>query len=338
MRGMTISVGVIGGRGFVGGELLRLLLSHPHADAVWATSESRVGERVDVAHPPLRGSPLRYSSVDAVPDCDLVFVAAGHGKTVEQLDRLSFEPPTVIDLGADFRLPLVLMDGYYDWTRSEPHAEPWVFGLPEINHEEIRQAQRVAVPGCMATAAILMLQPLHLLGLPGPFHVDARTGSSGAGSDSSHNTHALRANVMRVSAPLRHRHQAEISYATGGAEVSMTVTALPQVRGVQTLCRVNVTGYDAKSIRSAYAQFCNGRTFVRFLGGGRGRFALPDPKVLLGSNLCDISVVVENEEALAIAALDNLVKGAAGNAVQCMNVMHDWDERAGLEFPGLHPI
>lgn len=334
---MTVSVGIIGGRGFVGGELLRLLAHHDRCDIRWATSESRPGERVEVAHPPLRGSSLRYIRAEDAEKCDIVFVAAGHGQTIEELSHLSFDPPTVIDLGADFRLELGAMAEHYDWTRPPAHAEPWTLGLPELNRAALVDAPRVAVPGCMATSSMLMLAPLARLGLVGPFHVDARTGSSGAGTASTQNTHALRANVMRISAPLRHRHQAEITQALGVA-ASMTVSALPQVRGVQTVCRTPLGAFSAKEIRSAFAGFAASEPFVRFLLGSRGQFPHPDPKVLLGSNYCDTGVHFDDEHLLAVAAIDNMVKGAAGNAVQCMNVRLGIDERTGLSFPGLHPL
>lgn len=333
---MSITVGVIGGRGFVGGELLRLLAHHPACNVVWTTSESRPGERVDVAHPPLRGSTLRYIRAEDAEACDAVFVASGHGRTIAELSRLKFDPSVVIDLGADFRLQRDTMAEHYDWARPEEFSDPWELGLAELNRDNLARATRIAVPGCMATSSMLMLMPLVSLGMSGPFHVDARTGSSGAGTGATQNTHALRANVMRISAPLRHRHQAEISQALG-TPVSMTVSALPQVRGIQTLCRLPLEGFDTKNIRKAFAEFAGREPFVRFIGG-RGQFAYPDPKVLLGSNFCDLGVFFEDDHLLAVAAIDNMVKGAAGNAVQCLNIHFSLDEDSGLSFPGLHPL
>ena len=144
---------------------------------------------------------------------------------------------------------------------------------------------------------------------------------------------------MRVFAPVRHRHEAEIAQQTGVA-VRMTATGVEAVRGVQVLCRASLAdGADERAVRQAYRRAYAGEPFIRIVAYTRGLYRLPEPKILTGSNFCDVGFAVDpaSRSAVLVAALDNLVKGSAGNAVQSMNIRHGWPERAGLEFPGLHP-
>lgn len=335
---MPIRVAVIGGRGFVGGELIRLLLHHPDVEILWVTSSTHPEEKLEYSHPPLRGSNLRYTHPESVGRCDVAFLCAGHGTSAENILALEKKAEKIIDLGADFRLQnRVAMKRYYGWSRPDGFADAFTLGLPELNRSAIVDANRVAVPGCMATSAILMLAPIAATGKVSSVVVDARTGSSGSGSNTDYNSHAVRANVLRIFAPLSHRHEAEISQALG-LDVSMTVTAVPQVRGVQTICRVKAPGLTDKELRSSYADMYRVEPFVRFLGSTRGGFKYPDPKVMLGSNFCDVNFATDGSDFLLVGALDNLMKGAAGNAVQCFNLMHGLDETLGLTFPGIHPV
>ncbi|MFB9930500.1 N-acetyl-gamma-glutamyl-phosphate reductase [Amycolatopsis halotolerans] len=330
-------IAVVGGRGFVGGELLRLLVHHPGVEVVAVTSDTHAGRAVETAHPPLRGSGLRYRRRADLEPVDLVFLAGVHGSTSEILDEVSAFAPKIVDLTADFRIEdAALMRRYYGWDREGGPA--FVRGLPELHRKQIVDADRVAVPGCMATCAILSLAPLAQRGLLETAQIDARTGSSGSGASAdTSNSHALRSGVLRVFAPFGHRHEAEVTEALG-VESSMTVTATPQVRGVQTLARVAVELSERELIR-LYQEDYGSEPFVRLLTSPRGAFRYPDPKVLLGSNYCDIAVAVDNRgSALVMASLDNLVKGAAGGAVQCMNLLLGLPETSGLAFPGLHPV
>lgn len=345
-----LRVAVVGGSGYIGGELVRLLLDHPRVRVVAATSTRRSGRRLDGAHPNLRGrTDLRFTEVDRLSDVDVLFVAARHGTLMERMAGWGQLAKQVIDLSADFRLrdPQQWHDHY-----GTEHTAPWmlpefVYGLPELHREELRDADRVAVPGCTATAAILALHPVRHL-VAGPVTIDARTGSSGSGASAGpENLHAERSRAMRVFAPVRHRHQAEVLQETG-IPARMTVTGVEAVRGVQVVCRVPVrhTGDVPleRTIRDAFTTAYRDEPFVRVVAMSRGTYRLPEPKILLGSNYCDVGFAAGTDpatgapEVVCVAALDNLVKGGAGNAVQGMNLRHGWPERTGLEFPGLHPV
>ena len=333
-------IAVVGGRGFVGGELLRLLVHHPEVEVAAVTSDTQAGRAVENAHPPLRGSGLRYSRRAELEPVDLVFLAGVHGSTAKILDEMAALAPKIVDLTADFRLAdAALMERYYGWSRDAAHAGAFVRGLPELHRKQITDADRVAVPGCMATSAILSLAPLAARGLLKDVQVDARTGSSGSGASSGDaNSHALRSGVMRVFAPFDHRHEAEVAEALR-VDVSMTVTATPQVRGVQTLTKVAVGEVSERDLLAMYREDYGTEPFVRMVNSPRGTYRYPDPKVLLGSNYCDVGVVADDRgRALVMGSLDNLMKGAAGGAVQCMNRMLGLPETYGLNFPGLHPV
>lgn len=346
---MTLSAAIHGSRGYVGGELMRLLQHHPDVGRLVVTSGSRPGRLVEHDHPPLRGSGLTYTHPDRVGATDVAFLAGPHGSSYELLGTDAVRADRIVDLTADHRLSSPgLMARYYDWTRDESRPA-FVCGIPELHRADIAAATRVAVPGCMATATILMLHPLTRAGLVERVHVDARTGSSGSGASgtSSADQHAARAGALRIFAPTGHRHEAEAAEQLR-ADVTLTVTATPQVRGIQTVSAVELPTTTVRSLRELYADTYRGEPFVRLLTQARGAFRHPDPKVMLGSNFCDIAVAgapgqdggagPDGATFVLMAALDNLGKGAAGAAVQVFNLMCGLDERAGLAFPGLHPV
>ncbi len=339
-----IKVGVIGSAGYLGGELLRLLIGHPRTTIGYAVSTRFPGRRVDTVHPNLRAqTDLAFCSLDQLGDCDTLFLATPHKTTMGLLPAL--RAPRVIDLSADFRLqdPAVFQD-YYGTSHTAPGLlADFVPGCPELFRADLAGASRISVPGCMATAAILALAPLAELIEPA-VQVDGRTGSSGSGATPGpHDQHAERSGAMRVFAPVRHRHEAEVSALTG-LKVRMTATGIEAVRGVQVVCHATARPggpggpLDELAVRRAYRQRYADEPFVRIVAHRHGAFRLPDPKILLGSNYCDVGFAVAGDRVTAIAALDNLVKGGAGTAVQCLNIALGWPERLGLEFPGLHPI
>ncbi|MDA3650047.1 N-acetyl-gamma-glutamyl-phosphate reductase [Saccharopolyspora indica] len=337
-----IRAAIVGGAGYIGGELLRLLLGHPEVELVASTSARLAGRRVDGSHPNLRGlTDLTYSDPDALPDCDAVFFASSGLDDPARRAAQASRAKLVFDLSSDLRLTdPALFAAHYG-----AHPTPEVLGtatrgLPEVDRTALRTADLVSVPGCMATAGILGLRPLAEL-VDGPVTVDGRVGSSGSGASAGEmNLHAERANVLRVFAPLGHRHQAEIGQATG-LTVRMTATGVDAVRGVQVLCRTQVReGVTETDIRKAYRAAYADEPFVRVVAQKRGNYRLPEPKILLGSNFCDVGFALDADtrELLVIGALDNLVKGGSGNAVQSLNIRMGWDERLGLGFPGLHPV
>ncbi|HEY5990191.1 MAG TPA: N-acetyl-gamma-glutamyl-phosphate reductase [Streptosporangiaceae bacterium] len=335
-------VTVVGGSGYVGGELTRLLLGHPHAELAAVTSEHLVGRRVDAVHPNLRGlTELKFADTDDFRDPDVLLLAGSHRKTMARMPELLRVAKQVIDLSGDFRLrDPAAYARYYEARHTAPGLlGSFVTGLPELHRDELCEADRISVPGCMATAGILALAPLAGL-LRGPVYVDARCGSSGAGATAGPaNLHAERSGALRVFAPTSHRHEAEITQATG-LTIRMSATGIEAVRGVQVVCRATVAdGADEAAIWAAYRRAYRREPFVRMVAQRRGTYRYPEPKILLGSNFCDVGFALDPGAAqvTAIAALDNLVKGGAGNAVQCLNIRFGWPERLGLEFPGLHP-
>lgn len=340
-----ITAGVVGAAGYMGGELLRILTGHPDVEVVAATSARQAGRRVDGDHPNLRGhTDLSYIAPAGLPRCDVLFFASSSLDRAKLRADLCARATIVYDLSPDLRLTDARQyEAYYGREHPAPEllGTP-VPGFPELHRAALRSANLVSVPGCMAAAATLALAPLAGESLIEPsVTVDGRVGSSGAGASAGkHNLHAERAGVLRVFAPLRHRHQAEIAAATG-LDVRMTATGVNAVRGVQVLCRGTAReGASAPRIRAAYRRRYRDEPFVRIVAAGRGGYRYPEPKLLYGTNYCDIGFAMNEDtrEVVAIGALDNLVKGGAGNAVQCLNIRMGWPEHTGLGFPGLHPI
>lgn len=341
----VVRAGIVGASGYIGGELCRILLGHPRIDLVAPISRSLAGKRVDGAHPNLRGlTDLGFAAPDDAPDCDVVFLATPHRETMRMVQGWADRVECLIDLSADFRLrdPAV-----YERYYGAPHTAPellseFVTGLPERHRKELVGADRISVPGCMATAAITALYPLAAAGLIADrVTVDGRIGSSGSGSGAGPmNLHAERSGAMRVFAPVGHRHEAEVAQATG-LSVRMSATGVEAVRGAQVLCRASlVEEVREPDLRRVYRDCYAAEPFVRVVAQRRGLYRLPEPKILSGSNYCDVGFALDPDrrEVVVVGALDNLVKGAAGNAVQCLNIRQGWPERLGLEFPGLHPL
>jgi N-acetyl-gamma-glutamyl-phosphate/LysW-gamma-L-alpha-aminoadipyl-6-phosphate reductase len=341
----VIRVAVVGAAGYIGGELLRLLIGHPETEVAAAVSSRFPGRRVDGVHPNLRSSTdLLFCSADEVDECDTVFLAGPRRSAMTQVDGWIGRAKQVIDLTGDFRLDdIEVYRRYY----GNPHAAPhllgdFVPGIPELYRERLRSADLISVPGCMAVAGVLALYPLVARGLVAPAaQFDARTGSSGAGASAGGaNLHATRSGAMRVFAPTGHRHEAEISRHLG-IPAAMTATGVEAVRGVQTICHATLRpGVDKPVVRAAFREQYRDEPFVRLVAQQRGTFRYPEPKILLGSNFCDVGYAVDEQAGrlVTIAALDNLMKGGAGNAVQCLNLRMGWPEALGLSFPGLHPI
>ncbi|HTW55727.1 MAG TPA: N-acetyl-gamma-glutamyl-phosphate reductase [Thermoplasmata archaeon] len=337
---------VIGGSGFVGGELVRLLLGHPSVELAQVTSETMAGKPVARAHPNLR----KRTSLQFVPraelrPADVTFVAVPHGESAASTPALLETGGTVIDLSADFRLKeAARYPEYYGWPHPHPELlARSVLGLPELHREALRSAALIAVPGCIAAASILALRPA--VGLPGAdprrVVVDAKSGSSASGRDAGPaGLHAERSGVMRAYAPAGHRHTAEIEQETG-ARIALSCHAVEAVRGVLATIHLAVDRpIDEKELWRCYRAAYGAEPFVRLVHDADGVFREPEPKILAGTNYCDLGFAVDphGERVVLLSAIDNLGKGAAGNAVQCLNVRFGFPETAGLEFAGLHPI
>ncbi len=351
---MTIKVSVIGASGYVGGELLRILLTHRDVEIVNATSRQHAGEYVHKVHPNLKGmTNLKFSGEDAVAaaaKADVAFLALPHKASVQVVPKLMETGVRIIDMSADYRLkdPGKYVE-WYGYAHPYPDLlKKFVYGLPELHREELRGAKYVSAPGCMAASAIIGLAPLmKAFEATGPIVVDAKIGSSGAGGKPSPSTHfSERFGVIRPYKPAGHRHAAEIeqelSIVSGrDIKVAMSAHAVNIVRGILTTSHVFLTEAPTQQqLWKAYRDMYGSEPFVRFMMDRTGLYRYPDPKVVIGSNFADVGFAVESrlKRVIALSAIDNLIKGAAGSAVQSMNLMFGLDEREGLNVPAIHPV
>jgi [amino group carrier protein]-6-phospho-L-2-aminoadipate/5-phospho-L-glutamate reductase len=344
------TVSIIGGSGYGGGELLRLLLAHPCVDVKQATSRSHLGEYVYQVHPNLRKrTQLKFGDPAGLEPVDLLFLAQPHGQAQHHIEEYSKLAPKIIDLSADFRLR---EQAFYEKWYGEKHTAPewlskFVYGLPELHRAEMSTANYVSGVGCNATAsnlALLALVKADLLDLSASIFIEIKVGSSEGGAEgNSGSLHAERANVIRTFSAFGHRHTAEVIQEMGltAGHVSLTMTAVDLVRGVLATAHAKVKpGVATKDLWKAYRAVANENPFVRVVKEQRGIYRVPEPKILAGTNYADLGFELDesNGHIVAMCAIDNLMKGASGSAVQSMNLMMGWDETLGLEFAGLHPI
>jgi N-acetyl-gamma-glutamyl-phosphate/LysW-gamma-L-alpha-aminoadipyl-6-phosphate reductase len=352
---LKMKVGVIGASGFVGGELLRLLVTHPEVEISMITSRQKLGEYVHRVHPNLKNFiTLTFSDMNIdklISSCDLVFVSVPHGKSNKIVNELIKSGIKIIDLSADFRLknPQDYIK-WYGWEHPFPDLlSKSVYGVPEFHRDEIKNAQLVACPGCMAVTSLLALYPLIKNDLIDTEHiiVDSKIGSSGAGSQSNSGTHhAMRYGVIRPYKPAKHRHTGEIEQELGRianikVRVSMTPHAVNMVRGILTTNHVFLKKpLSEMDLWKIYRNSYKTEVFVRLIRDKNGFYKFPDPKFVVGSNFCDVGFDVDedNNRVVSLSASDNLMKGAAGSAIQNMNVMFGYDEMAGLKFTPLTPV
>ncbi len=346
-----IRASIVGASGYTGGELLRLLLFHPEVSVAQATSERLAGKYVRHTHPNLRGvTDLKFVSAAELAPCDVLFLCLPHGRAMDRIDRFRALAERIVDLSADFRLRDP--EAYVRWYGG-PHPRPElladaVYGMPELHRDRLPGAALVAGCGCNATATILALRPLVAAGVVEQAVVEVKAGSSEGGNEASAASHhPERSGSVRSYKPTGHRHQAEMLQELGGAlRLSFSATAVEMVRGILATAHVFLcedgdgASLDEKAVwrilRRAYAD----EPFVRIVKERQGIYRFPEPKILTGSNYCDVGFELDAgaRRLVVMSALDNLMKGAAGQAVQAFNVMHGLDERAGLEFPGLHPV
>ncbi|NLU80520.1 N-acetyl-gamma-glutamyl-phosphate reductase [Micromonospora sp. HNM0581] len=333
---MGIRAAVAGASGYAGGELLRLLAGHPDFDLIAATAHRQAGQRLDAVHPQLTGMDvaLGETTPEVLAEADLVFLALPHGESAALAARL----PTgvrIVDLGADHRL--VDADA---WARyyGGPHAGAWTYGLPELpgQRERIAGAERVASTGCYAATITLALAPLIAAGAarPDDVVVVAASGTSGAGRAAK--THLLASEVMGDLSPYKvgaHQHVPEIKQATGATGMSFTPVLAPMPRGI--LATVTALPTGRSDPRAVLAQAYADEPFVHLLPEGRW----PHTAATLGGNSCHLQATmdVDSGRLIVVAALDNLGKGAAGQAVQNANLMFGLPETTGLSVWGTAP-
>jgi len=350
-----MKVGVIGASGYVGGELLRLLVVHPDVELSVCTSRQNAGEYVHRRHPSLKGFiNLTFSSMELdklVKQCDLVFVSVPHGNALNIVKDLYDTGIKIIDLSADYRLKNA--DDYVKWYGWE-HPFPdllskSVYGIPEMHRNEIKDAQLVSCPGCMAVTSILALKPLIENKLIDTSHiiVDSKIGSSGAGStDSSGTHHAMRYGVIRPYKPSKHRHTGEIEQELSilygeKIKVSMSPHAVNLVRGILTTNHVFLNAPTSEiELWKVYRNSYKEEPFIRLIKDKKGLYKFPDPKFVVGSNFCDVGFDMDENtnRIVALSASDNLMKGAAGSAIQNMNLMCGYNESDGLRYTPLTPV
>ena len=340
-----IRVAIFGGSGYGGSELLRILLFHPKAEIVLVTANEHAGKSVSDVHKNLLGlTDLRFVSapedLSTLTNIDIAFFSLPHGQALSLVPSLP-KNVKIVDLSGDFRIDdAEIFKTFYklEHTATEMQHE-FVYGLTETNREEIRNAQYIANPGCFATATLLALAPMVKSGLlTGKVIVDAKTGSSGSGAKAAANTHhPQRMNSFYAYKPFEHQHVPEIeqhlrSVGEFDNELVFMTHSLPVSRGIFASCyletSVQITNEDLQYL---YRNFYKDSFFVRIVEGS------PDINWVKTTNFCDIAVHTSGKQIVVFSAIDNLVKGAAGQAVQNMNLMFGLDETTGLIFAGGNP-
>lgn len=342
------SVAVIGASGYSGGELVRLLVGHPGVTLSRVGGASSTGSRLDEVHPHLAGTSaagLVVEPAEEIGGVELAFLALPHGRSAELAPAMLDAGTRVIDLAGDFRLPAA---AYPEWYGFEHPAPAWldksVYGLPELFRDQIPGAELVANPGCYPTPVGLGLAPLLSAGLleAGPVLVDGKTGLSGAGRSSAEAmSYAVTEESVRPYRFPAHQHTPEmervLELASGAAPtVSFVPHLVPSVRGVLITAYARAAaGATTESLTSALAAAYAGEPFVRVLPPG----AMVDTKRTRGTNVVELQAVVDPRTGTAVVAgaLDNLVKGAAGQAIQNMNLLLGFDEKTALPVAAVYP-
>ena len=345
---MSFRIGIVGASGYGGGELLRLALRHPDIEVAYATSNRFAGEKAKVVHPNLRGLAPDLSfhrHEDALTrEVDAVFLCGPHGTSAPQISYYQKVASRVFDLSADFRLRDVAQYGRYYKGWTHPHPEllaSRAYGIAELHREEIRNAKLVSGAGCIATTAIMSLAPIRgLLNETMPVIVDAKVGSSAAGAEHSPSTHhPERAGCVRPYSPTGHRHEAEILQETG-IRAHLSCHAIELVRGILATSHVWVKpGTTEKDVWRAFRASYQNEPFVRIVKERSGLYRYPEPKLCAGTNEFHVGFELDESTGrlVVLGALDNLVKGTAGAALQNFNLAFGLPETRGLELTGMHP-
>ncbi|KZN12853.1 N-acetyl-gamma-glutamyl-phosphate reductase [Marinomonas sp. TW1] len=340
-------IGIVGGTGYTGAELLRLLANHPQVDVVAITSRSEEGKLVSDIYPSLRGHyNLRFStpSVDELAQCDLVFFATPHGVAMDQVPELIDRGVKVVDLGADFRIKdTIEWSKWYGMDHRTPdYVAKAVYGLPEINREAIKTAQLVANPGCYPTATQLGLIPLLEAGIIDPAHLiaDAKSGVSGAGRGANVGSLLCEASEsFKAYGVAGHRHLPEIKQglqAVTDSPVGLTFVPhlVPMIRGIHSTMYATLIDTTV-DLQSLFEERYKDEFFVDVMPAG----SLPETRSTKGANFCRIAVYRPQggDKVVVLSVIDNLVKGASGQAIQNMNIMLDLPENMGLTALGMMP-
>jgi N-acetyl-gamma-glutamyl-phosphate reductase len=359
-----LRVAIFGGSGYGGSELLRILLFHPNVEIVLVTANEHAGKLVGEVHRNLFSiCDLRFAKMPedlSNIEVDVVFFALPHGQAISIVPKLP-KNIKIIDLSGDFRIEDTdVFRQFYKLEKSDLQKD-FVYGLTELNREKIKSADKIANPGCFATATILALSPLigrnatvrERVGneqhapsqlrfcpnlITGKVIVDAKTGSSGSGAKAAANTHhPQRMNSFYAYKPFTHQHVPEISQCLKSIgefdnDFVFMTHSLPVSRGIFASCYAELNEeISTAELKQIYQKFYADNFFVRIVDGS------PDINWVKNTNFCDIAVNVQNKQVAVFSAIDNLVKGAAGQAVQNMNLMFGLDEKTGLIFTGSNP-
>lgn len=333
-------VAIIGATGYTGSELVRILVHHPQVELVAITSESRAGEPFSAVHPFFRGiveMPLKTAAEASEMELDLVFLALPHGVSMSFVPQFEAKGIKIVDLSGDYRLSSP--EVYTEWYNKEhTHTSAFAqaaYGLPEFYAEKIKNAPLVANPGCYPTTSLLAIAPLLAENLvePSPIIIDAKSGTTGAGVKASATTHFSNVNDnFKAYGIMTHRHSIEIqenseTLSGNAAKIQFTPHLLPVDRGILATCYLRPnSSFSEEKMKAAYENFYAGKPFVRLCN------TAPAIKDVRGTNYCDIFTTFDarTENIIVVSVIDNLVKGAAGQAVQNMNLMFGFDETAGL--------
>jgi N-acetyl-gamma-glutamyl-phosphate/LysW-gamma-L-alpha-aminoadipyl-6-phosphate reductase len=340
------TLSIVGASGYAGGEFLRLALSHPHLEVKQVTSRRFAGEPVYFVHPNLRGrTSLKFVPPEKLEPADILVLALPHGVLAREFDRYAGLAPILVDLSADFRLKD--LDLYRKYYGEHPRPEllgRFVYAVPELYREALREADWMAGAGCNATATLLGLYPLLKGGVlkPSPIFVTLLISTSAAGAEPSPASHhPERAGSIRVYKPTGHRHTAEVvENLPGRPEVHLTAIATDRVRGILMIAQTFLQdGWSERDVWQAYREAYGAEPFVRLVKQKKGVHRYPDPRFVQGTNYADIGFELEEDTGrlVVMVAIDNLVKGTAGHALQALNLRLGLPETLGLDFPGLHP-
>lgn len=343
-----LKVGIVGASGYSGGELLRLLARHPNVKIQAIASRTHIGQGLGEIFPSLNlpDLPLKFVGPEDMDGCDLVFLAVPHGVASGMAQKLVNAGQKVIDIGADFRIKD--LDLYKEWYKVE-HGAPElmaeaVYGLPEIHRAEIKAAKVIGNPGCYPTSVILALAPLLKVGWAqhDSIVINSLSGVSGAGKQEGPRYHFPHCdgNLMAYGVGT-HRHvpeiEQELSLLAGSKlTISFTPHLVPTIRGILSTITVGLEGgASLEKLIDLYKQFYAKEYFIRVLEAGN----LPQTKNVLGSNFCDLGIAYDPrvKKAVIVAAIDNLGKGAASQAIQNMNIMAGWPEELGINQPAIYP-
>ena len=342
------NVAILGASGYTGGELIRILVNHPNVKISYITAEKHAGKKVSEVFPHLKGIlDLKLEKLDPkkVPDdIDIVFAALPHGASAEVIHEIYKRKIKIIDLGADFRLN---EGNYRKWYGDHPCSdmlEDAVYGISELNKEQIAESNLIANPGCYPTASILPLAPLLKENIvdESSIIIDSKSGVSGAGRSPSLDLHFCEVSEgFKAYKVAEHRHSPEIEqhlseYSKKDVNIIFTPHLIPIDRGIFSTIYVKTDKeYTTSELLQKLKDFYKNSHFIRIYDEGQ----FPNISYIRGSNFCDIGIksIPEKKSAVIVSVIDNLVKGAAGQAVQNMNIMTDLPETTGLNLNPVYP-